>query len=75
MRTTESPARRTAGYTLLVLFLINFLNFFDRVIPSIVLEPVRKEFMLSDTMLGVITTAFTLVYLSLIHISEPTRPY
>ena len=62
MRTTESPARRTAGYTLLVLFLINFLNFFDRVIPSIVLEPVRKEFMLSDTMLGVITTAFTLVY-------------
>jgi predicted MFS family arabinose efflux permease len=48
--------------TLLMLFLINFLNFFDRTIPAVVLEPIRQEFALDDTMLGVLGTAFTLVY-------------
>lgn len=51
-----------ARYTLLILFLINFLNFFDRTIPAVVLEPIRKEFGLDDTMLGLLGTAFTLVY-------------
>ena len=49
-------------YTLLMLFLINFLNFFDRTIPAVVLEPLRLEFGLTDTMLGLLGTAFTLVY-------------
>ena len=49
-------------YTLLMLFLINFLNFFDRTIPAVVLEPIRLEFGLTDTMLGLLGTAFTLVY-------------
>ena len=48
--------------TLLLLFLINFLNFFDRTIPAVVLEPIRTEFGLTDTMLGLLGTAFTLVY-------------
>lgn len=52
----------SAGYTLFVLFLINFLNFFDRALPGVVLEPLREEFGLSDTLLGLLGTAFILVY-------------
>lgn len=58
----QITAKSTAGYTLFLLFLINFFNFFDRAIPSAVLEPLRKEFSLTDTNLGVLTTAFTLIY-------------
>jgi MFS family permease len=47
---------------LVMLFVINFLNFFDRTIPAVVLEPISQEFSLDDTMLGVLGTAFTLVY-------------
>jgi len=57
-----STVRQGAGYTLFVLFLINFLNFFDRALPGVVLEPLRKEFGLSDTMSGLLGTAFILVY-------------
>lgn len=57
-----SEARSSAGYTLLLLLLINFLNFLDRSLPAVVLEPIRKEFGLDDTALGALNTAFTLVY-------------
>jgi predicted MFS family arabinose efflux permease len=57
-----APAQPGLRYALLVLFLINFLNFFDRVIPAVVLEPIRKEFGLDDTMLGLLGTSFTLIY-------------
>lgn len=50
------------GYLLFLLFLVNFLNFFDRALPAVVLEPLRVEFALTDTMLGVLGTAFVLVY-------------
>jgi predicted MFS family arabinose efflux permease len=58
----KSLSPSSARYTLFVLFLINFLNFFDRILPAIVAEPLRKEFHLDDTMLGLIGTAFILVY-------------
>lgn len=51
-----------AGRVLLLLFLANLFNFFDRVIPSIVAEPIRAEFGLSDTQLGVLLSAFVVVY-------------
>ncbi|HEU0204240.1 MAG TPA: MFS transporter, partial [Burkholderiaceae bacterium] len=54
--------RTAAKATLATLFVINFLNFFDRTIPAVVLEPIRQEFSLDDTMLGLLGTAFTLVY-------------
>lgn len=57
---TEVP-RRTA-YTLFVLFAINAMNFFDRVIGGAVAEPIRKEWQLSDSALGALGTAFTLLY-------------
>lgn len=49
-------------YALFVLFLINTMNFFDRTILSAVGEPIRKEFGLSDSALGAMNTAFTILY-------------
>jgi predicted MFS family arabinose efflux permease len=51
-----------AKRSLIVLFAINILNFYDRQVLSALTEPVRKEFALSDTQIGFMTTAFTLLY-------------
>jgi predicted MFS family arabinose efflux permease len=56
-----SERSRTA-YALAVLFAINALNFFDRVIGGALGEPIRREFDLSDSALGALGTAFTLLY-------------
>jgi predicted MFS family arabinose efflux permease len=53
---------RRAKYALVVLFAINAMNFFDRVIGGAVAEPIRKEWHLSDSALGALGTAFTLLY-------------
>jgi predicted MFS family arabinose efflux permease len=52
----------SATRALVILFAINILNFYDRQVLSTLTEPVRKEFHLSDTQIGWMTTAFTLVY-------------
>jgi MFS family permease len=49
-------------FALAVLFAINTINFFDRQILGAVGEPIRKEFGLSDASLGLLGTAFTLLY-------------
>jgi MFS family permease len=51
-----------AWFALWVLFAINAMNFFDRQIPGAVGEQVRKEFALSDSDLGLLGTAFTILY-------------
>lgn len=51
---------RNAWRILAMLFLANLLNFFDRAIPAIVMEPLRTEWALSDLQLGLIFSAFTL---------------
>jgi predicted MFS family arabinose efflux permease len=51
-----------ASYALFVLFVINLLNFFDRQLPGALAEPIRKEFHLSDTTLGLLGTIATLMY-------------
>lgn len=51
-----------AWKVLIVLFLANLFNFFDRAIPAIVAEPLRIEFNLSDFQIGIIAGAFTVVY-------------
>src|SRR5467141_3260137 len=56
----RAPARSI--YILILLFLINLMNFFDRTIPAVVLEPIRKEFALDDTALGLLGASFTLIY-------------
>jgi MFS family permease len=52
----------SAWYTLFVLFAVNTANFFDRLILGAVGEPIRKEFGLGDASLGLLATAFTLLY-------------
>ena len=60
----EVRARPVAGaaFALFILFVINTLNFFDRQLLGALGEPVRKEFHLSDTSLGLLGTVFTLMY-------------
>jgi MFS family permease len=58
----NSESRRGAAYTLTVLFVINTMNFFDRVIGGALGEPIRREWGLSDSALGALGTAFTLLY-------------
>jgi predicted MFS family arabinose efflux permease len=53
---------RNGRFALAVLFAINLLNFFDRQLPGALAEPIRKQFTLSDTELGLFGTVFTLVY-------------
>ncbi len=57
-------AGRGAGASapLLVLFFVNVLNFYDRQVLGAVLEPLHREFGLSDTQLATLATAFTLLY-------------
>ncbi len=55
-------APRNQRYLLVLLFLVNFLNFYDRQILAVVTEPVRLEWGLSDTQLGWMSTAFILLY-------------
>jgi MFS family permease len=57
-----APRVSGASYALLILFVINLLNFFDRQIIGALGEPIRKEFHLSDTSLGLLGTVFTLMY-------------
>src|SRR4051794_2865170 len=55
--------RRTAGYTLAVLTLINLFNYLDRWIIAALVESLRKsELHLNDTQLGIIGSGFIIVY-------------
>jgi MFS family permease len=45
-----------------VLFAVNVLNFYDRQALGALVEPIRREFGLSDTQIGALTTLFTVVY-------------
>jgi MFS family permease len=56
----NSTQAANAWRILFLLFLANLFNFFDRTIPAIIIEPIRMEW--SDFQLGIIGTAFTLVY-------------
>ncbi|QFT23340.1 Hexuronate transporter [Pseudomonas sp. THAF187a] len=57
-----NPQAANAWRILFLLFLANLFNFFDRTIPAIIIEPIRLEWGLSDLQLGLIGTAFTIVY-------------
>jgi MFS family permease len=54
--------KNRTGLALAILFAINMMNFFDRQILGAVGEQIRKEWQLSDTALGTLGTAFTLIY-------------
>src|SRR5580658_3419739 len=48
--------------TLVILFLINVLNFYDRLTLGAITEPLIREFHLSDTQIGALSTGFIIVY-------------
>ena len=59
----QLPQQATNAWRVLfLLFLANLFNFFDRAIPSIIIEPLRMEWSLSDLQVGLIATVFTIVY-------------
>src|SRR5216117_4040215 len=57
-----SDTPRRAWFALGLLFAINAMNFYDRQILAAVTEPIRKEWALSDTIMGTLGTAFILIY-------------
>jgi predicted MFS family arabinose efflux permease len=61
-RPNTSSMKKGHVFALVVLLVINTLNFFDRQILGALAEPIRKEWALSDTALGMLGTAFTLLY-------------
>ena len=58
----RSPARGYARYVLAVMVAINFLNYCDRWIGSAAAPLIQVEFRLSDFQVGLLATAFLLVY-------------
>src|SRR5258708_22705890 len=56
------PSRKGATFAIVILFLINILNFYDRNIAGALVEPMRKEFGLDDTQVGLLGTALTVMY-------------
>lgn len=53
--TTEAPVAAGAWYALAMLTLIYACHYLDRTVISIVAEPIRREFGLSDSQLGLLT--------------------
>ncbi len=54
--------RNETTLAVIVLCAINLLNFYDRQAPGALLEPMRREFHLSDTMIGLMGSMFIWVY-------------
>lgn len=55
-------SKRVVAFPVLVLFGINILNFYDRHLAGALMEPMRKEFALSDTEVGWMGSAFIWIY-------------
>ena len=58
------PMNRRAGVTgsLAVLIAVNILNFYDRHVIGALTEPIRKEFGLTDSQVGLMGSAFIWLY-------------
>ncbi len=65
MATKAAAPPSTSGIaikSLVVLILVNIMNFYDRHVGGALAEPLRKEFGLSDSQIGWIATIFTVLY-------------
>ncbi len=54
--------RNSLLFSALVLCAVNVLNFYDRHVPGALTEPIRKEFHLTDTQIGLLGSAFIWIY-------------
>jgi MFS family permease len=59
---SQKTPNKTLWFSVVVLFAINILNFYDRHVPGALVEPMRKEFHLTDTQVGLIGSAFIWIY-------------
>jgi predicted MFS family arabinose efflux permease len=59
---SEERGKTGVLVSVLVLFAINVLNFYDRHVPGALVEPLRREFHLSDAQIGLLSSAFVWVY-------------
>jgi MFS family permease len=58
----EPSNRKGLYFSAFVLFAVNILNFYDRHVPGALAEPIRKEFHLSDTQVGLLGSIFIWLY-------------
>lgn len=59
---SEKSQRKSLWFSVVVLFAINILNFYDRHVPAALVEPMRREFHLDDTQIGLLGSAFIWIY-------------
>ncbi len=59
---SQKTSNKTLWFSVVVLFAINILNFYDRHVPGALVEPMRKEFHLNDTQIGLLGSAFIWIY-------------
>jgi MFS family permease len=59
---SQKTPNKTLWFSVVVLFAINILNFYDRHVPGALVEPMRKEFHLTDTQIGLLGSAFIWIY-------------
>ncbi|HJX96847.1 MAG TPA: MFS transporter [Candidatus Acidoferrum sp.] len=59
---SQKTQNNTLWFSVVVLFAINILNFYDRHVPGALVEPMRKEFHLNDTQIGLLGSAFIWIY-------------
>ncbi|WP_419817536.1 spinster family MFS transporter [Glaciibacter flavus] len=57
---TKARVVSSAKWILTLLFIGNLLNFYDRAIPSVVLEQIKADFRLDDVQVGILASAFVL---------------
>ncbi|GAC1401807.1 MAG: MFS transporter [Ktedonobacteraceae bacterium] len=61
-RESLKPTRQQARFAFTLLLIINILNYADRYVLSAVLPKIKADLALSDTQLGLLSSAFLLVY-------------
>lgn len=55
-------AKRHLAFPMLLLFAINFMNFYDRQVVGAIGERIKQDWQLSDSQLALLSTAFVLLY-------------
>lgn len=59
----SNPLQHPRAWRILMLLAaVNTMNFYDRALPAILIEPLKTDFGLSDSEIGVISAAFIVVY-------------
>jgi predicted MFS family arabinose efflux permease len=59
---SQKSQRNGILFPVAVLFAINILNFYDRHVPGALVEPMRREFHLNDTQIGLLGSVFIWLY-------------